>query len=132
MPHVIVRFLHILLVVSLFLQGGTLRACQLQDVLGVGDSCEGSSIGGSGTVPTLTAVVPSGHEGCHQSVGCTCEYLKTNGQSARGAAGGELHLFGTSAGDGLPVVMPIATEHPARAAALPEAPDARRSLPLLI
>jgi hypothetical protein len=124
----------ILLVIPFFLQGGVLRACQWQELLGVGSGGTAACVSGVGTPVTAAAIEALGaaeEERSHEAGPCFCDYGKGLGHSERPVASGEPHHAA------LPEVRPtvVAASNvasrgtPVRA---PEPPDARRSLPLLI
>ena len=128
--------LHIPLVLSILLQTGGLRACQLHEVLGIiFERKLVSPCMAIATVSTLSHPVLLDDAGCENSHCpqlCVCEYRAELIKPDRPVTFGMLHAALATGPSFLLVVLPHSMSRLAIIHSTPEPPDARRSLPLLI
>jgi hypothetical protein len=118
------------MLLALLFQGGALRPCQWEDLLG-GD-------GESGCASTRVVSADAGlsaacHDGSGESLPCFCEYRKTEAQSQRLAAGDLKPVAPLTLASRLIEIAPCAFSRVALPVTVPPAPpDLGRCLPLLI
>jgi hypothetical protein len=116
-----------LLVLPLLLQGGVLRACQVLEMLGLR----------SDAMTTIELIHPQSldaneNEDSHGSEVCVCEYQKGLTQPERPVTSATLYLAALTTTIAPAIVRSDTAARGRMSKTLPEPPDARRSLPLLI
>ena len=130
-PPVVAWAIRVILLLPFVVQGGALRACQVQELL-AGVPCAGAGV--SSTCASHASGGWSADERPQDSEPCFCDYGKGLSRPVRSADAGDTYVAAPPAVR-VPVVIlgdAVWRELPVGAAPEPPPPDAGRSLPLLI